>query len=258
MSETLSSVSPIDAAARAQTAWFVGYIVVLFAAAALTVLLRQATNRYQSLVKRDADARIVEATRGAAQANERTAALEKDNLILRKDVNEAAGKVAIAQRDAAAAQKDAADARVAQQRVEVELARQQERAARAERSLLELQEKLKPRVLSSAQRDQLVKLLAQAPKDPVEVFQVAGDREAFEFALQIVDALRAAGWDTVGRSDMLGISLRGSVIAMPDLKNPPPHTVPIQRAFTTAGIGLPGIAQDMPEGTVRIIVGTKP
>ena len=73
MSETLSSVSAVDAAARAQNIWFVVYIVVLLAAAALIVVLRQSTNRYQALVKADADARIAESNERAAHADENSA-----------------------------------------------------------------------------------------------------------------------------------------------------------------------------------------
>jgi len=272
MSETLSSVSAVDAAARAQNIWFVVYIVVLLAAAALIVVLRQSTNRYQALVKADADARIAEsneraahADENSARANERAEALEKDNLILRKDVNEAASKVAGAHRDAAAAQKDAADAKVAQQRVEVELAKvgvnlakQQERAAVAERDLLDLRERLKPRVLSSTQRARLVESLKQISKESVEVFQVEGDREVWEFAEQIAGAFRIAGWDSVSRSTMLGASLRGICIAVRDLENAPPHAAAIQHSFAAVGIEMPGIEQAVPEGAVRIIVGTKP
>jgi hypothetical protein len=164
-----------------------------------------------------------------------------------------------AQRDAAAAHKDAAEAIVRQQRVEIELAKQREQTAIAQRALLELQEKLKPRVLSAAQRDQLIRLLAQSPRGPVEVFQVEGDREAFEYAEQIANTLHSAGWDTVSRSTLLGTSLRGICIAVHDAKSAPPYAATLQHSFAAVGLELPGIEQEvLSEAAVRIIVGTKP
>ncbi len=260
---TASGISPIEVAARTQHKVFVLYICILvlggLLTAVLTVVLRQATNRYQTLVKRDADARIAEASRGAAQANERTAALEKDNLILRKDVNEAAGKVAEAQRDAA-------DAKAAQQRVEVELAKvgiklagQQERAAQAERSLLELQEKLRPRTLSSEQRAKLIDALSRIPKGPVEFLHVEGDHEAFDFAEQVRDVLQKAGWDVGERTIMLGVNVVGTLIVVHDAQSAPPYAGALQKAFASASLDLVGTLDGkLPQSRVRIIVGHKP
>jgi hypothetical protein len=239
--------------------WFGLYVAVLIAATVLTVVVWRATNRYQVLVKSDADARIAEASKDAAQANEGTKALENANLILRRDLNEAAGKVASIQKDAADAQKDAADAKAAQQRVEVEWAKQKARAAIAERALLELQEKFKPRALSAAQRVRLIESLRRVPKGPVEVFQVEGDREAFDFAEQIRDVFRTAGWDSVVPSTLLGGRVVGICIVVRDAKTAAPYAAAIQRSFVAASIELPGTEDaKLPEATVRIIVGHKP
>jgi len=255
MSETVSSLSPIDTAARAQTVWFVAYAVVLFAAAALTVVVWHATSRYQALVKGDADARIAEATLGAAQANERAEVLETSNLILRNDLNEAAGKVAGVQRDAANAQKDAADAKAAQQRVEIALARQRERTAIAERDL----ERMKPRTISAEQRANLVNMLSAPPKGPVSLSS-AGD-EANALAHQILEALTAAGWPAGGVTNMMSNQSfpPGVQLSIHDAQAPPPHARALRVALLAVGIPVNEVEEpSVREGVVEILVGTKP
>jgi len=269
MSETRSILSPIQAAAKAQATWFYVYVSVQVLAVGLAVVAWLATNRYQALVKGDADARIAEAgskaagaNQGAAEANERAKDLEHANLSLRKDLNEAAAKVAGIQKDAADAQKDAADAKAAQQRVEVEWAKQKERAAIAERELLELQERIKPRTISMAQRTRLMDILRQAPKGPVSVTCVLGDGEGFALAREIEQVLTASGWRVEGGVTQGVFGPRnpiGTALAIHDPKTPPTHAAPLQHTFTSVGIPLLASASaEVPEGTVRIMVGNKP
>jgi len=257
MSETRSSLSPIDAAAKAQTVWFSLYVFVLFAAAIFTILLWRATNRYQALVKHDADARM-------AEANERTKALENANLILRKDLNEATGKVADAQRAAAAAQQDAAEAIARQQRVEIELAtvridlaKQQERAARAEIELA----KLRPRSLSVQQRGLLLQALRASRKGPVEVFCLFSDPDGEPYAEQIKEALLESGWPTTGvtMARFVPGPPGGLSVAVRDGASPPPHAQSLLRALATAGLRANlDEESDVPAGVTRLIVGRKP
>jgi hypothetical protein len=127
-----------------------------------------------------AEQRAATANAEAAQANERAQALERDNLILRGDVNKAAGEVAILQ-------KDAADARAAQQRVETELAQQQERAAKAEKALLELQERQRPRTLTAQQRfDFTATLKGSQPGEKIQLGGAVGIEEACNFAYEFL------------------------------------------------------------------------
>lgn len=252
-----STLSPIDAAARNQTRVFVLYIVVVvigaLLTAGLTVWLWSATNRYQEAVKGDADARIEEAKAGAAKASETAKRLEHDNLVLRNDLNTEIGKVA-------GLQKDAADAKAAQQKVETDLAKQQEKTANAERALLELQRRIEPRRISTEQRKRLVEMLSIGPKGAVTIACVLGDAEGCSFAQQIADVVNASGWPHTGVDQAVytgnpvgfGIIVRNAITA-------PPHAAVLQRAFFSVGIPLAGAERpEQPEGTVEILVGNKP
>lgn len=210
---------------------------------------------------KDRDLRIAEAGSNAAQANEKARTLEHANLILRNDLNEAAGKVAAIQKDAADAQKDAADAKAAQQRVEVEWAKQKERAAIAERALLELQERIKPRRISMEQRTRLVEMLKQGPKGPVDIACVLGDGEGLALAGQIDEVLKTSGWLTSGVSQGVyaGGNPVGVGILVRDARTAPSYAAVLQRAFGSVAIPLGGAEKaDLPEGKVVILVGSKP
>ena len=101
-----------------------------------------------------------------SETNERSQKLEESNLTL-------AGNVAILQKDASG---------------------QQERAAKAERDLLELKEKIKDRHMNSDQRAELIKILSAGPKGVVSLRCVLSDRESCLFAREIKEALIEAGW----------------------------------------------------------------
>jgi len=265
---TRQSPSPLTDAASGERTAFTVYIVFLvigaLVTAALTVWLYKATGRYQDAIKRDSDARIAEAgaiadsaKREAAQANERSAALEAGNLILRRDVNEAAGRVATAQRDAAAAQKDAAEAIARQKKVETELARQRERAARAESELAKLQ----PRSLSTRQRGLLLQALKTSPKGPVEVFCLVSVPDGEQYATQIKEALLESGWPAAGvtMARLVPGPPPGLSIAVRDRISLPAHAQGLLQALATAGI--PANLDEEPDvsaGVVRVIVGHKP
>jgi len=99
-----------------------------------------------------------------------------------------------------------ANAKLVQERVETELAMQQQRAATAERSLLELQERVKLRHLSAEQRKKLIDFLntpaaAAVAKGPIRVQSLLLDETAQPLALDIKEALAAAGWPSgeIGR-----------------------------------------------------------
>lgn len=274
-----SNSSPVDIAAKAQTNLFVLYVAVLVVGglltAFLTVLVWRASNRYQDAVKADADARIAEATERAAQANERAASanveaakanesagqaneraqtLERDNLVLRDDVNKAAAQVATLQ-------KDAADARAAQQRVETELARQREKAANAERALLELQERIKPRHLTAKQQSELHKLLsATDSKGAVEIRCSIGDPEAYDFALDIANVLNAAGWQAIINNRVIMIPTPvGLKMWAHSEQTAPIHAVALLNILNSIGL-RPQVElnPELPEGQLVLIVGAKP
>jgi hypothetical protein len=106
--------------ASQQNRWlFIAYMVCIVGAAVLTYLLWNSGNSVQDAIVADANARIEEAKSTAAQANERAQNLEHDNLALQTELDTHSGQVA-------GLQKEASDAKIAQQRVQVDLAKQQE------------------------------------------------------------------------------------------------------------------------------------
>jgi hypothetical protein len=178
--------------------------------------------------------------------------LEQANLQLRLDVEKEKGKVA-------RLDKRATDARAAQQTVEIKLAEQTERTALAERTLLEVQEKVKKRTLSRDREIFLINLLRQVrSKLMVAVDCVAGDSDGLAVADQIEEIIVKAGWRSGGiriesfMHNPVGLSL---IVG----KSVDPSAGVLQYAFGQAGIPLKGVEDDSVQGSeVEIMVGSRP
>lgn len=185
----------------------------------------------------DDKAKIEENKNETAKANERAQKLEHANLTLR-------GEIAILQKTAA---------------------EQQERAATAEKDLLELQERIKPRNISPDQRTKLVALLAAIPKNGSEnkigVVSLSGDAEGDTFGGQVDEVLRAAGFKTSDRGQAMyvGGHPTGFGFIVRKVATSPSYIAHIQWAFISVGIPM-GIAEnpELPEGYFSIMVGVKP
>ncbi len=137
-------------------------------------------------------------------------------------------------------QKDAADAKAAQQRVETNLAEQQERAAKAERSLLALQEKLRARRLSPEQMTAIKSALTGLPPRQVSISAVIGTDDGAILGRDLSEAIRGAGWTaSFGGHESSGGELRGLAIVMKDTMHPPPGAVQLQNALKAAGLPAP-------------------
>jgi hypothetical protein len=248
--------NPVEALAKQHNLVFAGYMALIVLGVIFTYWVWKSGNRVQEAIQTDANARIEEAKSAAATADERTKILERDNLTLRKDLSSEIGKVA-------GLQKDAADAKAAQQKVEIELARQREQTAKAEKSLADLRERIKPRRLDDNQRAALVRLLSGPPQGTIDIVCVMGDGEGYAFATDIDSSIKAAGWIVSGggvsQAAYSGGNPIGFGIIVRNAITAPPYAVRIQRAFFSIGIPLNG-AEDpkLPEGTVQIIVGNKP
>jgi hypothetical protein len=178
--------------------------------------------------------------------------LEQANLQLSLDLEKEKGRVA-------RLGKDANDARAAQQTVEIKLAEQTERTALAERTLLEVQERVKKRTLSLEREIFLINLLKQVQsKLIVAVDCVAGDSDGLAAADQIEEIIVAAGWRSGGINiesflhNPVGLSL---IVG----KSVDPSAGVLQHAFGLAGIPLKGVEDDsVPGSEVEIMVGTRP
>ena len=151
------------------------------------------------------------------------------------------------------------DLQVAEQQEQA--AAQQERAAKAEREILELKERLKPRHLSNDERDRLLARLRLGPKGPVEIVCPVTDAEACDFAHELRQVLDAAGFAPVsmGMMSIVGIPT-GVRLRQRDLGAAIPHLQALYetlRAFSVdttfeAEVVLPAAPH------VRMLVGLKP
>lgn len=273
MLTTQSDPSAIEKA-TAQNNWVLaGYILALLLAAGMTYLSWRAGNRVQDLVRGDADARIAEANGKAATANERAGELEAANLTLRGQVATLETQAADAQKDVAGLQKAASDAMAVQQKVEIELAKQKERTAIAEREAFELKHRiddelvftLRPRSLQDLQMRELSdRSLNEFAETVVEVGAI-DEILSVRLARDIADLLKRAGWRVTWIEPLKETAdLRIGDGVRIHITDPMARHTPQGRAATalTQGLGGSHIVTridhpwpNQPVGTIRVIVG---
>jgi len=161
-----SEDSVIDAATKRNSRLFAAYIVVLLLTALIITVFTWLTwdsgNKVQDTIRHDADARIQEAKQGIEK-------LKNDNLTLASQLT----------------------------KLQDEAAKQQERAAVAERSLLELRQRLADRIIDPEQRGRMLAVLRMHPPGQIVVQSlVSGGREALQYGAAIASVFRAASWTT--------------------------------------------------------------
>lgn len=181
---------------------------------------------------------------------------------LRSFQTESSLAIASADARAADANRKAAEASEGTAKALLATEEQRERAAKAEKDLLEVQQKLRPRTISVDQRTRLVAILSVSPKGPVHITCILGDGEGLAFAQQINDLLRSVGWTVedggVSQAAFTGNPV-GLVILVHSASSAPPHAIVLQQAFAAVGIPLGGTEKTaLAEGSVEIIVGAKP
>ncbi|MGA8555543.1 MAG: hypothetical protein WB630_14105 [Candidatus Acidiferrales bacterium] len=210
----------------------------------------------QYAVQSDANARIEEAKKGAAEAHATAKQLDSD-LAAEK------GKVA-------GLQKDAANAKAAQQRVEIELSKQKELTARVELALENERAKLAPRRITASQEDVLVSEL----KGKVEKLFLVGrdEQEPRQYADQFISALRASDLlDTYVLTNSATEQCAGIRLFIPlptTATNEQAQNDPLVKAFERAGIAISGVSWGTTSGVVAdprlnrnqrtIYIGEKP
>jgi len=149
------------------------------------------------------------------------------------------------------------------EKLEKETAEAKRRQAEAEKQLLEIQQRFKPRTLIGEQRDTFLKNLKDAPRGKVEVSVTTGDTEAYTFAAQLWNTLKDAGFDVgpqLGSFTLFGPPPVGVIFGIKDKDNEPRYGRPIQRALEAAtGILADGRTPFGSEVDVLYIqVGIKP
>jgi hypothetical protein len=228
--------------------WFL--FVTALAAGAIVVSQRLAFVRAKQLSEvQENIAKIKEAS-----AKERADNIDQANLKLRTDLETATGEVA-------GLQKEASNAKAAQQKVETDLAKQQEKTANAEQSLLQLQRRIEPRRISAEQRQRLIEILKTGPKGKVNIACVLGDGEGTTFANDVDEVLKASGWEPGGVNQALygGGNPTGFGIMVRNAQTVPPYALHLQQAFFSIGIPMGGVENPkLEEGTVQILIGNKP
>lgn len=140
------------------------------------------------------------------------------------------------------------------------LEEQREKAAKAETSLLELQERIKPRHLDRAK---FVSFLKEYKSGPFDIQCAATDVEARNFAIEIQSAFWEAGWRQVRLGDQniffpqpIGLKLW---IHSADEEAIPAHAGAVQQAFKHIKIPIATETREGQEkGTLILLVGSKP
>lgn len=226
----------VEVATRNNQLIFSGYMVLLLLAAIATYLLWRSGNTVQGAIVADANARIAEANNAAAQANVRATDLEHDNLKLRDE----------------------------QQKVQIELAKQQTAAAKAERALLALQQRIRPRSLSKEQENFFLDFTKNSRKGLLTVVGMDGDLESLAFAKQLNGMFSKAGWTTTLTSEAeVGYTRSGVILfvrSRDPMNNLSPrfHTAALSTALRQMGI-LEFVNEDpnLGDGLAVLIVGHK-
>lgn len=154
---------------------------------------------------------------------------------------------------------DANDAKTSQQIVAAELARQTERTAIAERTLLEVQEKIKKQTLSLGHETFLINVLKEVHTELIVTINcVAGDSDGLAAANQIERVILAAGWRSggIGQETFMRNPVGLSLIFGKDVDRSAGF---LQRAFSLAGMPLTGVEDESIKGPdVEIMVGVRP
>ncbi|MBV8859054.1 MAG: hypothetical protein JOZ02_19135 [Acidobacteria bacterium] len=197
----------------------------------------------------EANRQIEGAKADAAKAQTETARVESEG---KKELARVEGE--------AGAKIEAARAEAARQvgEVEKEVARQQERAAIAERALLELQERIKDRVITPEKRARMLAILKQDSKGTTTISFAVNDKEAFNFAKQLAEVLAEAGWNvTLGNPSVESTPVGGIGIFVRNAQTPGAGA--LQQALGEIGYPASGhINHELPEGYVGVFVSLKP
>ena len=158
---------------------------------------------------------------------------------------------------------DAAEAEIAT--AKTEMAKQQTRAATAERNLLELQQKIQWRTITAKQKQQFLDLTKDIPKGSLAITSMDGDPESAAFAKQLNDLFTAAGWSpTLGSVTMVGGTPMGLLLRVPSLvpvkqDSPLFHAVILEKALEKIGFQTGTLEnKDLPKDKGDLLVGHKP
>ena len=147
--------------------------------------------------------------------------------------------------------------------IEVALEAQRERAANAERALIELQEKLKPRILTDEQRNSLIKDLTAFKGQRLEITEYKQSGEAWALSSQIQSALVLANWEVSITGETRGSVEQKGVLIMVDLGEKNVAAAALTAALRKVDITTAFLANDgafpfkLGPGVIGMFVGPK-
>jgi F0F1-type ATP synthase membrane subunit b/b' len=244
----------------------VALALAVFAAAALSNRLGAKLNRVNKELntarERLNDLQIEKVRGDAAKDVENARGEAKERLeVETKRVEGEAGKKIEEARAEAGAKVEAARAEAARQvgEVQTEVERQRERAANAERALLEVQERLRPRTLTSQQRDGLLEILKNGPKGKVELQVPINDFEADGFALILAEVLKEAGWQVGKDIIFVAINFKSEGLLVQARREVNLPAEALQKALESIGFPTaPQVNSELPEDKIILFVGSKP
>jgi hypothetical protein len=159
-----------------------------------------------------------------------------------------------AKEEAANALSSAANTNERAKKLELQVETQKERAATAEKELLMLKERVKPRSIPPEKSKGLIDELKKFALKEIMISSSLGDGEAAAYANQFKYIFETAGWKVnsgIGLSTFTGV---GVYIIVKDSGDQDAGR--LQKVFSNFGINFQG--QVMPEGTrIQIFVGSK-
>ena len=142
-----------------------------------------------------------------------------------------------------------------------EVAEARTKQAEAERALLELQERMKPRHLTPEQRARLLEILKATTKGNIKVSCAVSNEESCAFAVELANLLKAAGWSVTGVGQLVkGGKQAGIFLRRRSIEVEPTSVDVLLTAFSTIGFPLEmEIDGKIREGVgLQLAVGAKP
>lgn len=124
--------------------------------------------------------------------------------------------------------------------LETKAAVQQERAATAEKNLLELQQRVADRRLSEGVKKELVRLLSAQPTIALNIDRKNDVPDGQIYSEDFADVFRRIGWPVNTSTGFFSGDFKGIVIVAHDEASVPQQAVVLQQALKRVGIDAPG------------------
>jgi hypothetical protein len=141
---------------------------------------------------------------------------------------------------------------------ESRIATAEKQAAEATRKAEEERLARAPRSLTPEQRASLLAALQRGPQGAVNIVIPIGDGEALDFARELYAVLQEARWPAT-EGGQITILLTGLWIAVGNPTSPPPHALAFQRALAAIGLAAQlRLEGGHPAQSLILIVGKKP